>query len=207
MKRSMFAIGIASFCILAQAADEPRTWNFNKDKAGEMARGFTNEVGNWIVVSDRSAPSKGNVLAQTAKNSGSTFNLTLVNNTNFKDVNVTVKMKAVAGSEDQGGGLVWRAKDKQNYYVARYNPLEDNYRVYKVQNGQRSEFQSANVKGDKNWHSLRVTMKGATIQCFLDGKKYLNVNDNTFSGAGRIGLWTKADAQSNFDDLAVTKSK
>ena len=93
-------------------------------------------------MADGTAPSKPNVLAQTARNSGNTFNLTLVSGTNYKGVDLSVKMKAVAGSEDQGGGLVWRAKDKRNYYIVRYNPLEDNYRIYKVENGRRSQFES-----------------------------------------------------------------
>jgi hypothetical protein len=116
-------------------------------------------------------------------------------------VDLSVQMKAVAGRSDQGGGLIWRAKDAKNYYVARYNPLEDNFRVYKVVNGSRSEFQSATIKHSAGWHTLRVTMAGDHIECYYDGKKYLDVKDSTFADAGRIGLWTKADAQTHFDDL------
>jgi hypothetical protein len=170
-----------------------------------IAAGFTNELGTWKVEADGTSPSKPNALAQNAKNSGSTFNLTLVSGVSYTDLDLSVKMKAIAGGEDQGGGLIWRAKDKGNYYVARFNPLEDNYRLYKVQNGRRSSpFQSANVTGDKNWRTLRVTMQGDHIQCYLDGKKYLDVHDSTFKESGRIGLWTKADAQSHFDDLTAS---
>jgi hypothetical protein len=98
------------------------------------------------IVADPNAPSRPSVLAQLAINSGSTFNLILVSGRNNKNVDISVKMKAVAGKEDQGGGLVWRAKDSNNYYVARYNPLEDNYRVYKVEQGRRIQLQSADIK-------------------------------------------------------------
>jgi len=179
-------------------------WTFDSDTAGTVAKSFTNQFGMWQVMADPTAPSKPNVLAQLAKSGGSEFNVTLINGTNFKDVDVSVQMKAVAGRTDQGGGLVWRAKDGKNYYIARYNPLENNFRVYKVVDGRRSEFQSATIQRRDGWHALRVTMTGDHIECFYDGKKYLDVKDSTFSDAGRIGLWTKADAQTNFDDLAAT---
>jgi hypothetical protein len=118
-------------------------------------------------------------------------------------VDLSVRVKAVAGELDQGGGVIWRAVDKNNYYIARYNPLEDNFRVYKVEGGKRTQFQSAKVPGDKSWHVLRVTMVGAKITCYLDGTKYLEAEDSTFPAAGKIGLWSKADAQSDFDNLSV----
>lgn len=186
------------------AQNREKVWNFDTNKPGDIAEGFTNEVGEWKVVADETAPSKPNVLAQLAKGSGTTFNLILNNGTNYKDVDISVKMKGIAGKEDQGGGLVWRAKDAKNYYVARYNPLEDNYRVYKVKKGRRSELQGADMKHSEGWHTLRVTMEGDHIQCYYDGKKYLDVKDRTFPESGRIGLWTKADAQSHFDDFTVS---
>lgn len=201
-------------CILAMAmimftamsaAQEPgkAVWNFDKDKVGSVAAGFTVAAGEWKVVADPTAPSQPNVLAQSARSSGSTFNIVLVDNTSYKDFDLTVRMKAVAGKEDQGGGLVWRAKDARNYYIARYNPLEDNYRLYKVVDGRRSELKSVNIKHGDGWHTLMVTMKGTRIECYYDGRKYLEADDSTFKEAGKIGLWSKADAQSRFDDLTV----
>jgi hypothetical protein len=111
----------------------------------------------------------------------------------------------MAGDTDRGGGLIWRAKDKDDYYICRYNPLEDNYRVYKVENGKRTQFASAKAAGDEAWHTLRATMSGSKIACFLDGKKLLEADDSTFAGAGMVGLWSKADAQSFFDDLTVSE--
>ena len=110
------------------------------------------------------------------------------------------------GDTDQGGGIVWRYQDANNYYVARLNPLEDNFRVYKVTAGKRDkEFQSETVKVKAvEWHTLKVRMVGDHIECYLDGKKYLDVKDATLTKAGKVGLWTKADAQTRFDGFRVT---
>ena len=178
-----------------------KTWSFDGDKPGEAAKGVSTEVGEWKVTTDDSAPSKPNVLAQKAKNSGSTFNVALITDSSYKDVELSVQMKAIAGDEDQGGGLVWRAKDAKNYYIARFNPLEDNYRVYKVVDGRRTQLGSSDIKATPGWHALRVEMVGSHIVCYLDEKKHLDVEDETFKEAGKIGLWSKADAQSHFDDL------
>jgi hypothetical protein len=199
-----FLIGFVFVVSSVAAQNAKMSWNFDTDKVGEIAKGFTNEAGKWEVVADDTAPSKPNAMAQLAKSAGAAFNLTLAGDTNYKDVDITVKMKAIVGSADQGGGIVWRAKDSKNYYVARYNPLEDNYRLYHVVNGQRSELKSADIPHAQGWHSLRVTMTADHIECYYDGKKYLDAKDSTFKEAGKIGLWTKADAQTHFDDLAVS---
>ena len=203
-KIMIFAFGLMLIAGGIAAQDGKMSWNFDANKVGEIAKGFTNDVGKWEVVADDTAPSKPNVLAQLAKSPGPTFNLILLSDTDYKDVDIAVKMKAIAGSADQGGGIVWRAKDAKNYYVARYNPLEDNYRLYHVVNGQRSELKSANIPHTLGWQTLRVAMTGDHIECYCDGKKYMDVKDSTFKEAGKIGLWTKADAQTRFDDLAVS---
>jgi uncharacterized protein (TIGR03067 family) len=178
-------------------AAEPakKTWDFEADDPGKIA----NEVGQWEVARD----GDNHVLYQKAKNEDAVFNVALVEGTSYKDLDLSVKLRAVAGDLDRGGDVVWRARDKRNYYIARYNPLEDNFRVYKVQDGKRTQFASAKVAGDEKWHSLRVTMMGAKITCYLDGQKHLEAEDTTFPEAGMIGLWSKADAQSYFDDLTV----
>ncbi len=178
---------------------EKKTWTFEADNPGKIARGFSNEVGQWEVAKD----GDNHVLYQKARNEDATFNVALVEGTSYKDLDLSVKLRAIAGDVDRGGGLVWRAKDEKNYYIARYNPLEDNFRVYKVQDGKRTEFASARIPGDEKWHTLRVTMAGNKITCYLDGKKHLEAEDSTFPEAGMIGLWSKADAQSYFDDLSV----
>ena len=186
-------------CFLALAPPARQSWTFESDEPGKVARGFTGEVGRWVVATD----GKNRVLAQQAENDDDTFNVTLVDGSSAKDLDLSVRIRAVAGKNDQGGGVIWRAKDKQNYYIARYNPLEDNFRVYKVEAGKRTMFADAKVPGDNEWHTLRVTMKGPKIACYLDGKKHLEADDATFPDAGKVGLWSKADARSYFDDLTL----
>ena len=200
---TLMTIGLSLAALLVrplQAGDDAKqTWTFDNDETGAIAKGFTNEVGEWKV-----APSdNGKALAQSAKNPNSVFNVTLISDTNAKDVDLTVRMKAIAGEHDQGGGLVWRAKDAKNYYLARYNPLEDNYRLYHVVEGKRTLIQNVDIPHSDGWHTLRVTMTGDQIACYYDGKKYNEAKDSTFPAAGKIGLWSKADAQSHFDNLTL----
>jgi hypothetical protein len=115
----------------------------------------------------------------------------------------------VAGGVDQGGGLVWRYVDASNYYIARFNPLEDNFRLYKVVDGKR--IQLATKEGLRapagEWHALAIRMKGDDITCSLNGKRELDAKDGTFAKAGKVGLWTKADAQTYFDKVEVVVIK
>jgi len=200
---------ILSVMLLFAAAVHAGTlvWNFDSDKVGGIAKGFSNESGEWKVMADPTAPSRPHVLAQMSKSSGSTFNLTLLLSDNYEDVDISVTMKAVAGREDRGCGLVWRAKDAKNHYIARYNPLEDNYRLYKVENGKREQLKSVDIKHSEGWLDMRVIMKGDRIECYYDGKKYMEATDATFKQAGKVGLWTKADAQSYFNDFTIASDQ
>jgi hypothetical protein len=183
----------------ADSKSAAKTWTFESDEPGKTAKGFTSEVGTWEVVQD----GQNRVLAQKARNENPVFNVTLIDGTNYKDIDLSVRLKALAGEHDQGGGLVWRARDKDNYYIARYNPLEDNLRVYKVEGGKRTQLDHADVPGNHEWHTLRITMTGREILGYVDGKRVLVAEDSTFPDAGKIGLWSKSDAQSYFDDLTV----
>jgi hypothetical protein len=196
------------------AADEKaRTVVFSKDDVGKLPAGWKaaktgkGEGSVWKVVADKTAPSgKGYVLAQTAVGPSSLFNLCVATDHDYTDVDVTVSFKAVEGKKDQGGGIVWRYQDADNYYIARMNPLEDNYRVYKVVAGKRIQMETKeDLKVPAGeWHTLRITMTGNQITCYLDGKKYLQAKDDTYTRAGKIGLWSKADAQTYFDNLKVS---
>ncbi|MHC4445353.1 MAG: PepSY domain-containing protein [Planctomycetota bacterium] len=185
---------------------------FDKDKTGKVPQGWsirqtrpTKTMATWQVVADQSAPSKGNVMALTrSENYNGTYNLATADASSFKNLDLSVKTKAVKGEEDQGGGPIWRCRDQNNYYICRFNPLESNYRVYIVKNKKRKQLQSYNIKTEPGkWYTLRVTMAGDHITCYLDGKKMLEVKDQTFKEAGMVGLWTKADAVTSFDDLEV----
>jgi hypothetical protein len=205
-------IVLAMLAGIAVHADERKTraFKFSKDDLGNVPKGWSaaktgkGEGSVWKVVEDDTAPSKsGVVLAQTAKSPGGVFNICVADDTNYKDVELSVSFKAVAGDEDQGGGFVWRYQDNNNYYICRMNPLEDNYRVYHVVNGKR--VQIGGKEGIKipvgEWHKLKVEVKGNKMEGYLDGKKIWEVTDETIKEAGKVGLWSKADAQSHFDEF------
>jgi hypothetical protein len=200
MRASSWLAACALFSAAFAGAGAKKSWDFEADAPGQIAAGFRNEVGQWEIV----RVGDNQVLYQKARNDDHTFNLALVEGTSYKDLDISVRLKAIAGETDRGGGVVWRAKDRQNYYIARYNPLEDNLRVYKVEDGNRTQLDHADAPGDGNWHTLRIIMTGREITGYLDGKKLLVAEDSTFPDAGMIGLWSKADAQSYFDDLSAS---
>jgi hypothetical protein len=207
---------LVASAVIGATAEEPKAMTFTKADLGKVPAGWKatqtgkGEGSVWKVVEDKTAPSKsGFALAQTAESPGAVFNLCVVEESSFKDVEVSVAFKANVGKKDQGGGVVWRYTDANNYYIARMNPLEDNFRVYKVVAGKRStQFQDAEVKIPAGeWHTLSIKMVGDKIECFLDGKKHLEAKDATFEKAGKVGLWTKADAQTSFDNFTVKELK
>lgn len=193
--------------------------NFDKDKVGEPPKGFTKALtgrgkpGVWVVMKDDTAPSKGNVLAQTdADKTGYRFPVCVYDGLAVKDADISVKIKAISGKEDQGGGIVWRYKDKDNYYIVRANALEDNVVLYKVQNGKREDLPlkgEGKTYGKKvrvpsgQWNTMRVTARGNIFTVYFNGTKLYEVEDGTFTDAGKVGLWTKADSVIHFDDLQV----
>ncbi len=187
-------------------------WAFDTDPVGTTPAGFerleTASVGHpatWGVVKDVTAPSGDRVFGVLAStNAGQTYNLALAPDFETTDVDVSVALKAVSGSEDQGGGVVFRARGASDYYIARWNPLEKNARFYVVDNEQRSAFAVVELDLEpKAWHTLRVIAEGPRMELFMDEESVLVANDETHSGPGRIGLWTKADAATLFDDLAA----
>jgi len=199
--------------MVSATGEKTRTFIFSKDSLGKLPPGWTaDKTGKaegsiWQVVPDGTSPSKtGYVLAQTAESPITLFNVCVLKESKLKDVELSVAFKAVRGKDDRGGGFVWRYQDANNYYVCRMNLLEDNYRLYRVVAGKRTQL--AAKEGIKvaigTWHTLKVKMVGDTIECYLDGKKELEGKDSTFKEAGKVGLWTKADAQTAFDNFQVT---
>jgi len=210
---STFALASLLSLFLA-AEDKPRVFRFDKEQVGKAPAGWTvDRTGKgdgsvWKVVADPTAPSKtGVVVAQTAESPSALFNLCVADGTSYRDVEARVAFKAIKGNKDQGGGIVWRYQDANNYYVARMNPLEDNFRVYKVVAGKRIQLETKeDLKVPAGeWHTLRIKQVGDKIECYLDGKKYLEATDNAIAKAGKVGLWTKADAQTYFDDFQATE--
>ncbi len=195
-----------------QTAGKQFAYNFDGDTTGQMPAKFHGAktgggvAEKWVVIADPTAPSKPNVVAQTSTDQTDyRFPLLISDEGSFQDLDVSVKFKAVSGSIDRAGGLVFRLKDPNNYYIVRANALENNYRLYHVVNGRRSQFAGANLKVTSGeWHELRVEAAANKITCYYDGNKKIEATDNTFKDAGKVGLWTKADSVTYFDDLKVT---
>jgi len=121
---------------------------------------------------------------------------------------VEVKFKALSGKEDQAGGVVWRWKDGDNYYVARANALENNVSLYFTANGRRNTLKYVDAPVPRNvWHTLRVEFEGTRIRVALNGKTYIELDDSRVKGPGAVGLWTKADSVTSFDDFSYGAAK
>ncbi|WP_246562503.1 hypothetical protein [Bradyrhizobium liaoningense] len=195
-----------------------QTLNFDNVPAGMPPEGWTLTMTGkgkpkWTVEAEPSAPSKPNVLKQSGQ---ATFPVAIKSDTAIRDGFVEVKFKAVAGSEDRAAGIIWRAKDADNYYVVRANALEDNVVLYKTINGIRTSLDIVGRKGgygvstpvpSGRWHALRCDFVGSRFKVTYDGQPLFQVEDATIMNAGMIGLWTKADSVTLFDDLAYGEAK
>jgi hypothetical protein len=193
------------------AGDEGTTWNFESDEVNTPPAGFSfgrtgkGSEGRWIVRAAKDTPSGGKVLAQVdADSTDYRFPVAVADAPSLKDLRLSVKCRAITGTVDRACGLVFRYQDENNYYVTRANALEDSVNLYYVKDGRRKQF--AGWKGKvtaQAWHELSVAAKGDHFQVSFDGKKILEGTDSTFSQAGRVGVWTKADSVTEFDDLVV----
>jgi YVTN family beta-propeller protein len=200
--------------LLAASVVGAEEWNFEDVKAGDLPAGWTvaktgTGAGSvWKVLDDASAPSGTKVLAQTSgEGPGPLFNLCVAATPLLADVEINLSLKAVAGKTDQGGGPVWRYQDANNYYIARVNPLEDNFRFYKVIDGKRTQLATADVKAESGkWHTIKIVHRGQHIHCSLNGKLLVHLSDDAILKAGQVGLWTKADAVTSFDGVSVVAS-
>jgi hypothetical protein len=197
--------------VSAAGAQEKTVMDFESDGVGQQPKGFefgrTGEgrPGNWTVVVQEDAPSGKKVLAQTDTDATDNRFPVAFTGPAMKDLRLSVRCKPVFGSVDQGCGLVFRLRDASNYYVARANALEDNVRLYHVVNGRRRQFGGWNGKVASGvWHHLGVEVKGDHITVSFNGTKVIDEHDSTFSGAGKFGVWTKADSVIYFDELTAT---
>lgn len=206
MQKSILILALSFACLSIRA----ESINFDDTKAGELPKGWVAGVTGegkpkWSVEADASAPSKPNVLKQSGEGR---FPYCVKKDVSLKDGFVETKFKPVSGRDDQAGGLIWRFKDGDNYYVARANALEDNVTIYHTVAGKRASFKNADAKvSSGEWHTLRVDFKGAHFTVSLDGKAVIEADDSTFSEAGAVGVWTKADSVSLFDDFQYGEAK
>jgi hypothetical protein len=181
------------------------TIGFDTDAVGSVPKGWKAGVTGrgaprWAVEADATAPSPPHVLKQSGSGD---FPWCVLAAASLQDGFVAVRFKPLSGREDQAGGLVWRWKDADNYYVARANALEDNVSLYYTQDGSRKTIKYVDAPVAKNtWHTLRVEFRGTRIRVLLDGKAYIEVDDTRIAEAGAVGVWTKADSVTSFDDFA-----
>ena len=184
--------------------------NFDNDKTASAPPGWRAGVTGrgspkWSVEADATAPSKPNVLKQSGSG---TFPWCVKQDASLTDGYAEVKFKSISGREDQAGGLVWRWKDGDNYYVARANALENNVSLYYTQDGRRITLKYVDAPVPRNtWHTLRAEFSGKKIRVIFDGKPYIELDDEHISGAGLVGVWTKADSVTLFDDFAYGSSE
>jgi hypothetical protein len=201
-------IGMLVFvALLREGAVMAETINFDTDVIAALPAGWTAGVTGrgtyrWSVEADASAPSSPNVLKQSGRGD---FPWCVRTGTSIADGYVEVKFKPLSGSEDQAGGVVWRWKDGNNYYVARANALEDNVSLYYTLNGRRNTIKYVDAPVAKSqWHTLRVEFASNRIRVMLDGKSYIEVDDGRIGGAGAVGVWTKSDSVTAFDDFTFS---
>ncbi|HWI36979.1 MAG TPA: family 16 glycoside hydrolase [Burkholderiales bacterium] len=201
---------VAVVTVFAASAAFAETINFDRDPPGRLPAAWKQGVTGrgaalWEVRADASAPSKPNVLQQSATGA---FPWCVLPGTSIEDGFVEVRFKPLSGHDDQAGGVVWRWKDGDNYYVARANALENNVSLYHTSAGRRITIQYVDAPVPKNiWHTLRVEFAGKRIKVALNGRTYIELDDDHIAGPGAVGLWTKADSVTAFDDFSYGKTR
>ena len=216
MRLAVIVLAATAFAAPAATA-ETRKVDFSTEIVSQAPRGFlfgytqkTGAPGKWVVQEEN-----GNkfVVQSDADATRSRFPVAVLSDVTAADVDLSVRFRPVSGRVDQAAGLVWRYRDEDNYYIVRANALEGNVVLYKVENGRRSDLP---VKGEgrtygkkaevpkAQWSTLRVVATGPRFEVHLNGTKLYEVDDRTFPQAGKVGLWTKADSVTQFDDLTVS---
>jgi len=215
MKITRLLLPLVGATLVVHAAS--RRIDFSDDAVGQPPKGFefghtakAGAPGKWIV----QAEGTNKYLAQVdADNTRARFPVAVVSDISAADIDLSVRFKPVSGRVDQAAGLVWRFQNEDNYYIVRANALENNVVLYKVEKGNRTDLP---VKGEGRtygkkaqvpsgqWSTLRVVAAGPRFEVHFNGSKLYEVEDTTFSRAGKVGVWTKADSVTQFDDLTVT---
>jgi hypothetical protein len=211
------SLQLALGTVVAQAeTDSPAlVWNFDREQPDTLPSEFSigtlfdgRPAGDWQVLATDRAKSPPHVFAQVmAKGAEHAYKVVLIQGTAATDLDLRVSFLPISGKADMGGGLIWRATDDRNYYLTRANPLEQNIRVYRVVKGVRHMLENFDQTIDvRQWHTLRVTHQGCRVNIFYDDKQVFDLCDKTFRD-GIIGLWTKSDAVTYFDDLQLQHVK
>ena len=188
-----------------------RRWDFEDAQEGQAPEGFSftrtgeGRSGQWLIKAAPDAPSGKHVLVQVDTDATDfRFPMAVAGQPVLSDVQLSVRCKPETGKIDQACGLVIRYHDESNYYLTRANALEENVRFYKVVNGQRQQLASwSGPVASGSWHQLQVKAQGDDFVISWDEQNVMEVTDQTFRGAGKVGVWTKADSVTAFDDLMV----
>ena len=215
MRNTILIVVLSVLSITAQG--QARKIDFEQDAVGQQPKGFLfghtrqeGAPGRWVVEEDKAGKYLAQVDADSTRNR---FPIAVLADLSAADTDLSVRFRPVSGRVDQAAGLVWRYQNENNYYIVRANALEDNVVLYKVQNGQRTDLP---VKGEGRtygkraevpsgqWSTLRVVASGPRFEVHFNGRKLYDVEDSTFAQAGRVGVWTKADSVTHFDDFTVT---
>lgn len=216
MKMIMLFMALAALGATIVVQGASRKIDFSDDAVGQAPKGFefgytakAGAPGKWIV----QAEAANKYLAQVdADDTRARFPVAVVSDLSAAEVDLSVRFRPISGRVDQAAGLVWRYRDQDNYYIVRANALEDNVVLYKVENGKRTDLP---VKGEgrtygkkaevpaKQWSTLRVVANGRLFEVYFNGSKLYDVEDATFTQPGKVGIWTKADSVTQFDDLTI----
>ena len=182
-------------------AGQVEEWTFDKDTPGKPPTGAEVFAGTWEVKAEADAPSLPNVLCQTAT---AEYPAIRFGDKVYADLVATVRFKSISGKDDQAAGIIFRVQDANNYYILRANALEDNVILFRYASGSRSTIKSGSAKVPAGqWQELKVEAEGNRFRGYLDGKLVVEATDAAFA-AGGVGLWTKADSVTCFDDFRVT---
>ena len=212
MNWGFVVVGIVAFLNVGPSI---RSWDFDDVPENQLPKGWKVEAtgqdsatAQWAVRVNDDAPLGSGVLQLTATNHAErgVFNICWTGDVSFDEGQIAVFLKANSGQIDQGGGPIWRVQDRNNYYIARYNPLEQNVSIYYVKAGRRVMLgYTGRIEVKEGWHILKISHRRDRIQAFLDGDMKLMVNAGDYiPKAGGVGLWTKADAATSFDNFTVT---
>jgi hypothetical protein len=186
------ALLVSVFAAQASAAER---WTFARDPVGRTPAGSEPFSGTWIVRHEPGIPAPLNALCQTGTGD---YPAIVLGNKRYSDVIVSVRFKAISGNEDRAAGIIFRVQDRDNFYIVRANALENNLNIYKYVDGRRIVIKEGSVKVPSGvWEELRIEARGKRIRGYLNGKRVVETDDDTFK-SGRVGLWTKADSRTCF---------
>jgi len=218
MNRALIALSLTGAILGVEAASwagsgniAARTWDFSADLPGDPPAGFlftktgSGRPGRWVVVSPAKGGATEKVLAQLdADDTENRFPMAISQDVAVRDLRLSVLCAPVSGNVDRACGIVFRYRNEKNYYLARANALKDDVRLYRVKNGRREQIGTWEGKvGAGTWHELRAEARGNRFGIYWDGRKVIEAQDDTFPGAGRVGVWTKADSVTYFRTLKV----